>query len=203
MAESKQIAILRYIHEQQTLTGYAPTMREIAARVHLSSTATVHGHINRLIKKGLLTKKDGKSRSLHVTPSGLRVLEQAPASLNMVPRFDLENNIENSEDVDYVPVPEQLIADQEAFFIVAQQNANMIDLGILPGDMLIVHRQDDADDGDIVLVDLPEYPKQVYRFFHEADHFRLEPENTKLTPVISRSLTILGKVMSLYRPNIQ
>ncbi|QOD85634.1 repressor LexA [Weissella viridescens] len=203
MAESNQIAILRYIHEQQTMTGYAPTVREIAEHVHLASTATVHGHINRLIKKGLLTKKATKSRSFHVTPSGLRVLEQAPASLNMVPRFDPDNNIENQDHVDYIPVPEQLIADQDAFFIVAQQNETMIELGILPGDMLIVHRQDTAQDGDIILVDLPEHPKQVYRFFHEADHFRLEPENTKLTPVISRSLTILGKVKSLYRPNIQ
>ncbi|SUP59362.1 LexA repressor [Weissella viridescens] len=111
-----------------------------------------------------------------MTPSGLRVLEQAPASLNMVPRFDPDNNIENQDDVDYIPVPEQLIADQDAFFIVAQQNETMIELGILPGDMLIVHRQDTAQDGDIILVDLPEHPKQVYRFFMRLTIFDLNPK---------------------------
>ncbi|MBM7617102.1 repressor LexA [Weissella uvarum] len=201
---SKQNAILRFIYEQQQNQGYAPTIREIGEHVGLSSSATVHGYINRLIKKGYLTRQQTKSRALKLTSRGIAAINTANP-VNYVPVLAENSDIDepNADELDFLPFPEQLITDHNDLFMIHQSNETMINIGIYPDDVLIVHRQTQANNGDIIVTDLPDASKQVYRFFHEADHYRLEPENAQMKPVVLGEVHILGKVVSLFRSHIQ
>lgn len=201
MPESNQFTILKFIQNQQDKQGYAPTVREIADHIGVSSTATVHGHLNRLIKKGYLTRKQTKSRALAVTTAGHNLLNEQETT-SSIPLFDPSNDSNTPDAVSYRSVPEQLIAQDSHLFMIHQENENMIDIGILPGDVLIVNHQTTANNGDIILVTLPDQRKQVYRFFDVNDHIKLVPENQQLNSITLDSVEILGKIVSLYRPTI-
>ncbi|KRN33353.1 transcriptional repressor LexA [Weissella halotolerans] len=195
---TKQLEILRFIYRTEQKNGYPPTVREIGQAVNLSSTSTVHGHLSRLQKKGYLHKDPAKPRSLSVTTSGQEALGLNQAPLLMLnPQDDLALN--PSAEPTFLPVPEQLIPKNDHLFMFQQPNANMQDSGILAGDYLIVYQQDTATNGDLVIVRPPEQPTQALRFFHEADHIRLQAEHAGQAPFIVGDISILGRVIGLYR----
>ncbi|MBU7543568.1 transcriptional repressor LexA [Weissella cibaria] len=205
--ESKQLAILRFVYEKQLEKGYPPTVREIGEGVGLSSSSTVHGHLNRLQKKGLLHKDPDKPRALEVTPAGIEALGVTTRSQNMMPVLDEHEAIPASNEdsdyiVDYFPVPENLVRFDGDLFMLRLRGNAMLNIGMLDGDFVIVRRQNDADNGDIVVARDEAGQPHIKRLFREADAYRLQPENDNMTPIIVRDLTILGKVVGLYRDAI-
>lgn len=205
--ESKQLAILRFVYEKQLEKGYPPTVREIGEGVGLSSSSTVHGHLNRLQKKGLLHKDPDKPRALEVTPAGVEALGVTTRNQNMMPVLDEHEAIPASNEdsdyiVDYFPVPENLVRFDGDLFMLRLRGNAMLNIGMLDGDFVIVRRQNDADNGDIVVARDEVGQTHIKRLFHEADAYRLQPENDNMTPIIVRDLTILGKVVGLYRDAI-
>lgn len=182
----KQLEILQYIYEKQLTSGYPPTIREIGAKVGLASSSTVHGHLDRLQKKGLITKDAEKTRAIKVTPQGMTLLHQ--------------NNNEINEPVTDITT-ETLFSFDEDTFILQQHSNTMLNIGILNNDYLIVKKQQTAIDGDIIVVKINEITN-VYRYFKEGAHCRLQPENSNLKPVIIENPTILGHVVGIYRNHI-
>lgn len=205
--ESKQLAILRFVYEKQLEKGYPPTVREIGEGVGLSSSSTVHGHLNRLQKKGLLHKDPDKPRALEVTPAGVEALGVTTRNQNMMPVLDEHEAIPASNEdsdyiVDYFPVPENLVRFDGDLFMLRLRGNAMLNIGMIDGDFVIVRRQNDADNGDIVVARDEVGQTHIKRLFREADAYRLQPENDNMTPIIVRDLTILGKVVGLYRDAI-
>lgn len=203
-ALDKQTAVLNYIHKQVDAQGYPPTVREICAAVGLSSTSTVHGHINRLIKKGYLKKDPAKPRALEITPSGLSFLGIEPKR-DKIPLLGIvaagEPILAEQDATDFFPIP-PTINDHDDLFMLQIQGTSMINMGILDGDKVIVRRQNTANNGDVVIAMTSDNEATCKRFFKEESYYRLQPENDTMDPIILNHVTILGKVVGLFRDNI-
>lgn len=205
--DSKQMEILRCIYETQTQKGYPPTVREICEVVGLASTSTVHGHIARLDAKGLVRKDGTKTRALEVTDEGLTVLgvSKTEGKIPMVGVVTAGNPILAVEDPDtteFFPTPDNLMAYDGDLFMLTVSGESMINIGILDGDKLIVRKQSDARNGEVVVAMTDEDEATVKRFYREDGYYRLQPENDTMEPIILPAVTILGKVMGLYRSDI-
>ncbi|MBM6954276.1 transcriptional repressor LexA [Limosilactobacillus coleohominis] len=203
-ALDKQTAVLNYIHKQVDAQGYPPTVREICAAVGLSSTSTVHGHINRLIKKGYLKKDPAKPRALEITAEGLEFLGIEPKN-NSIPLLGVvaagEPILAEQDATDFFPIP-PTINDHDDLFMLQIQGTSMINMGILDGDKVIVRRQNTANNGDVVIAMTSDNEATCKRFFKEESYYRLQPENDTMDPIILNHVTILGKVVGLFRDNI-
>lgn len=200
---SKQLEVLQYIYNTVSDRGYPPTVREIGAAVNLSSTSTVHGHLSRLEKKGLLERDPTKPRAIEVTAEGLEELgikKQAIPVLGVVTAGEPILAVE--EATDYFPLPPELNVDDNNLFMLTIRGESMINAGILNGDQVIVRQQRDAKNGDIVIAMTDQDEATCKRFFKEDGHIRLQPENDTMAPIILPDVTILGKVVSLYRSHI-
>ncbi|CAK1225296.1 MULTISPECIES: transcriptional repressor LexA [Fructobacillus] len=207
-SDSKQIQVLRFIHDYQSKNGFPPTIREIGEAVGLSSSSTIHGHIARLIKNGYLEKKgEGtKARAIEVTPAGFEILGISATS-GKIPVLGLVTAGQpilavEQEATEFFPIPENLIPYDGDLFMLNVRGESMINIGILDGDKVIVRRQQNADNGDIVVAMNEDNEATVKRFFQEGGHYRLQPENDTMAPIILESVFILGKVVSLYRDAI-
>ena len=197
---STQEKVLSYIQSMIETRGYAPSVREIGEAVGLSSTSTVHGHLKRLEKKGLLRRDAMKPRAMGLPK------ELLSSATNSYPVCQLpilgrvaagqpifaEENIEGT-----LPVPAEFAGEGE-HFILRVRGESMIQAGIFNEDYIIVRKQPEANNGEIVVA-LIEDEATVKRFFKENGHFRLQPENDLMEPIIVSSVTILGKVVSLIR----
>ncbi|AEB73221.1 transcriptional repressor LexA [Lentilactobacillus buchneri] len=203
--QSKQYQILHFIWERVNEQGYPPTVREIGEAVHLSSTSTVHGHIARLERKGYIVKDPAKPRALEVTSSGLDVLGMQPQQ-KQIPVLGTvtagEPILAVQEATDYFPLPPALAHSDQPLFMLQIRGESMINAGILDGDYVVVRKQESADNGDIVIAMTDENEATCKRFFKESDHYRLQPENDTMAPIILTKVSILGKVVSLYRSDI-
>ncbi|CAJ2235357.1 repressor LexA [Fructilactobacillus sanfranciscensis] len=206
-ANTKQMDILRFIYDNVREHGYPPTVREICKEVGLSSTSTVHGHLSRLEKKGFISKDPTKPRALEVTPAGINFLGLSPETRNKeIPLLGVvaagEPILAVQEATDYFPIPDSLAQNADSLFMLTISGTSMINIGILDGDQVIVRRQHNAENGEIVIAMNDEGEATCKRFFKESDHFRLQPENDTMAPIILKSCTILGKVVGLYRSNV-
>src|SRR5215218_10396025 len=181
--------VKRYVGDH----GYPPTVRDIGKALGLTSSSTVHAHLANLERLGLLRRDPTKPRAIEViggkarqvlSPTELPVVGQVAAGQPVL----AEENIE-----DYVPVPGIAGGDQGEF-VLRVKGDSMKDVGILEGDHVIVHRQDTASDGEIVVALVGE-EATVKRFFHEEDHVRLQPENEALEPIRTREVQLLGRVV--------
>jgi len=195
---SREQQILDAIKKVVQIKGYPPSVREIGQLVGLNSSSTVHGYLQRLEQKGFLHRDPSKPRALELMgdPSGFRNINvhYIPV-LGRVPAGDPLLAIENPEEV--MPVPVDLTGQGE-FFLLRIHGESMIKSGILDGDLVVVRRQQTADNGDIIVALLGE-EVTVKRFFLEEDHVRLQPENDLLSPIIVKNINILGKVTALLR----
>ena len=203
-AKNKQMAVLAYIHKQVTEHGYPPTVREICSAVGLSSTSTVHGHINRLIEKGFLRKDSAKPRALEITPKGLDLLGVKPIQTK-IPMLGVvtagQPILAVQDATDFFPVPPS-IQDNNDLFMLKIRGTSMIKAGILNGDDVIVRKQSTARNGDIVIAMNDDNEATCKRFFREKDRFRLQPENDTMDPIFLQNVKILGKVIGLFRDHI-
>ena len=200
---SKQLQILRYIYDTVEKRGFPPTVREICQGVELSSTSTVHGHLSRLERKGLIVKDATKPRALEITEEGKNALGVKPTDIPVVGDVTAGQPILAVEDIeDYFPLPPDLANDAGDLFMLRVHGESMINAGILNGDNVIVRKQSSAINGEIVVAMTDENEATVKRFYKEKDHYRLQPENDTMAPILLNSVHILGKVVGLYRNNI-
>lgn len=200
-SDSKQLAVLRFIHERVDTKGYPPTVREIGEAVSLSSTSTVHGHIARLEKKGLLTKDPTKPRAIELTPLGLDAIG-INSHENLIPMVGTVTAgvpiLAVEQVTDYFPLPPDFNSSDDLFMLTIR-GESMINIGILNEDQVIVRKQSNAENGEIVIA-MNEFDEATCkRFFKEENHFRLQPENDSMAPIILDQVSILGKVIGLYR----
>jgi len=198
---STQEKVLSYIQSVIETRGYAPSVREIGEAVGLSSTSTVHGHLKRLEKKGLLHRDAMKPRAMGLAKellSSSGTTSYPICQLPIVGRVAAGQPILAEENIEGVlPVPVDFAGEGE-HFILRVRGESMIQAGIFDDDYIIVRKQPEANNGEIVVA-LVEDEATVKRFFKENGHFRLQPENDLMEPIIVPSVTILGKVVSLIR----
>lgn len=177
--------------------GYPPSVREICEAVSLKSTSTVHGHLKRLEKKGLIRRDPTKPRALEI----LELSENKKEMINIpivgkvtagVPILATEN-IEGS-----FQLPLEYIKHNKELFMLKVSGESMINVGINDGDYAIIEKTDSALNGDIVVA-LIESEATIKTFFKEKDHFRLQPENDTMEPIIVKECSILGRIVGLYR----
>jgi len=195
-----QEKIYAYIQSVIKTRGYAPSVREIGEAVGLKSTSTVHGHLTRMEKKGLLYRDAMKPRAMGVVGAAP---QECPAAddvcrLPLVGRVAAGAPILAEEHAEaLVPVPSEFLGHGE-HFVLQVRGDSMINAGILSDDYIVVHRQSDAHNGDVVVA-LVDDEATVKRYFKENGHFRLQPENDAMEPIIVPEVTILGRVVSLMR----
>ena len=195
-----QEKILAYIQSEISIRGYAPSVREIGEAVGLKSTSTVHGHLQRLEKKGLLYRDAMKPRAMGLSSAQEIGIDPQQASIPcpVIGRVAAGMPIlaeENAEET--LAVPTELLDDGE-HFILKVRGDSMIQAGILHDDYIVVRRQPEAHNGEIIVA-MVEDEATVKRFYKENGHFRLQPENDAMDPIIVDEVTILGKVVSLMR----
>ena len=195
-----QERILAYIQQEIQVRGYAPSVREIGEAVGLKSTSTVHGHLTRLEKKGLLHRDAMKPRAMGLAKAGMSIdeAEHVVCQLPVIGRVAAGQPILAEENIeDFMPLPVDFVGEGE-HFILQIRGDSMIQAGIFHDDYIVVRRQQHANNGEIVVA-LVEDEATVKRYFKENGHFRLQPENDSMEPIIVPEVTILGKVTSLLR----
>lgn len=192
-----QAKILAYIEKATLQKGYPPSVREICDATGLKSTSTVHGHLIRLEKKGLLYRDSMKPRAISV-PSDHQMYRTEMINVPIVGRVSAGSPILATENIeDYIALPQSMLGEGE-HYVLGIRGESMIEAGIMDGDYVVVRKQPTAYNGDIVVA-MVEDDATVKRFYRENGHFRLQPENSTMEPIIVPEVTILGKVVSLYR----
>ena len=191
----KERRMLEYITDKIRSDGFSPTVRDIRQALGIKSTATVHSYLARLEEKGYIKKQNGKSRTL--LPNELfsgPVTRQVPILGRVragAPIFAVENfdgYVDFSSGKSY----------KQELFALRVTGMSMMNAGICDGDIVIVRQQNTADNGDIVVA-LIDDSATVKTFYREGGHFRLQPENDTMEPIIVDSLSILGKVVASIR----
>ena len=205
----REKAILKFIEKQVNLNGYPPSVREIGKAVGLKSTATVHGYLESLEKKGYVKKESQKGRTLKLLKGGNLEGEQTsfdkPVYTNkemvdvpVVGKITAGAPILAVENVtDTFPIPIDFVGNCESFMLTVR-GESMIEAGILDGDYILVRKQNTATNGEIVVA-LIEDEATVKTFYKETDHIRLQPENSTMDPIIVPNCEILGKVIGVFR----
>ena len=205
---NREKAILKFIEKQVNKNGYPPSVREIGKAVDLKSTATVHGYLASLEKKGYIKKESQKGRTLKLLKGGadqnqISFDKEVYSSREMVDvpvigKITAGEPILAVENVtDTFPIPLDFVGTGESFMLTVR-GESMIEAGILNGDYILVRKQNTANNGEIVVA-LIEDEATVKTFYKEKDHIRLQPENSTMDPIIVPNCQILGKVSGVFR----
>ena len=192
--------IYQYIKRTVQEKGYPPSVREIGNAVGLQSSSTVHGHLAKLEDKGYIRRDPTKPRAIEI----VQTENQSYTSVIQVPvlgKVTAGLPITAVENVDeYFPLPEHFTANHNSeIFLLNVAVDSMIDAGIFDGDRVIVRKQNIAHNGDIIVAMTDEDEATVKRFYKEKGYYRLQPENSALEPIYLDSVTVLGKVVGLFR----
>ena len=181
--------------------GYPPTVREIGEAAHLSSPATIHFHLNKLEEKGYIKKRDNKNRTIEIlVPNEYLEKDDGIVEVPLLGKVTAGTPIEAIETPnEYFSLPASLITTKNEVFTLKVSGESMINVGIYDGDILIVEKRNTARNGETVVAMNEENEATVKTFYKEKDHFRLQPENDTMEPIILKEVTILGKVIGLYR----
>jgi repressor LexA len=208
MLSKRQAEIFDFVVKYAEKHGYPPTVREIGEAVGLASPSTVHAHLANLERAGLLKRDPSKPRALDLVGHRRASLADEPAREAQLPRLPLLGQIaagspllaeENIEDELAVPEP----LGKNADFLLRVKGDSMINVGILDGDIIVVQRQRDASNGEIVVAlagdDESADEATVKTFYREAGRIRLQPENDALEPIYANHVQILGRVTGVFR----
>lgn len=197
----RQKDILEYIKKFSASKKYPPSIREIAANFNLSSPATAHVHVNKLIEKGYLKRGKGSNHLLELqVPNEFENEREGVVSVPLLGKVTAGNPIEAIEVPDeLIGLPSYLIPKRKDVFTIRVDGDSMINAGIFDKDIVIVERTNIAKNGDIVVAMDDENQVTIKRFFKEKDYIRLQPENDYMLPIILKEVTILGKAIGLYR----
>ncbi len=202
----KDIKILDFIYEQIDKNGFPPSVREIGDAVGLNSTATVHARLKKLEENGFIEKTSSKYRSIRLinyTPknvrSGVNYHEEKYLEVPVLGKVTAgEPILAVQECDDTFPLPMEFAKNKELFMLKVR-GESMINAAILDGDYIIVQRQSTAVNGDIVVALIGNENATVKTFYKEKGHFRLQPENDNMDAIIVNELSIVGKVVGVFR----
>ena len=197
---AKQLEILSYMKNEVSQKGYPPSVREICMAVGLKSTSTVHGHLERLEKKGYIRRDPTKPRAIEILDPSDNIIHKremvdVPIVGNVTAGVPILA-VENIEDT--FPIPIEYVNNDEVFMLRVKGDS-LIEAGIFNKDLILVRQQSYADNGDIVVALLDDDYATVKTFYKEKDHIRLQPENAALSPIIVSDVSIVGKVIGLFR----
>ncbi len=193
---TRQQEIYEFVKRHAREHGYPPTVRDIGKAVGLMSSSTVHTHLANLEKLGLLRRDPSKPRAIELLDGARRMARVG--SLPLVGQVAAGQPILAEENIeDYVEVP-QLVGGERGEYVLRVRGESMKDAGILEGDYVVVEPQDVGQDGQIVVALVGE-EATVKRFFKEADHIRLQPENDAMEPIRSTDVRVLGRVVGVLR----
>ncbi len=196
----KQQEILDFLKKEILTKGYPPAVREICEAVHLKSTSSVHSHLETLEKNGYIRRDPTKPRAIEIMDDSFNYLrtETEIASIPVVGTVAAGQPLLAVENItDYFPFPANLLPNKETF-ILRVKGDSMINMGILDGDYIIVEQTNTAKNGEVIVA-LVDDSATVKRFYAEDGHFRLQPENDFMDPIIVDHVEILGKVIRLIR----
>ena len=196
---SKQNNVLDYLKQFLAKKGYPPTVREICAALNLSSPATVHAHLNTLEEKGYISKGNSKNRAIELLVKN-EYEEADSVDIPLLGKVAAGNPIEAIEMPDeYFTVPSYLTPAKREVFALRVNGESMINAGIHDNDIVIIQRQQTANNGDMVVAMTDDYGVTLKTFYKENGYFRLQPENDTMAPKILDSVTIVGKAIGLYK----
>ena len=194
----KQREILEYIKEEILSKGYPPAVREICEAVHLKSTSSVHSHLETLEKNGYIRRDPTKPRAIEILDDDFNLTRREVVNVPMIGHVAAGEPILATEHIEnYFPIPAEYIPNKETFMLKVK-GESMINAGILDGDSVLVMQQTTARNGDIVVA-LIEDSATVKTYYKENGHYRLQPENDTMDPIIVDECSIIGKVFGVFR----
>ncbi|AUJ51406.1 MULTISPECIES: transcriptional repressor LexA [Staphylococcus] len=198
----RQSEIYDYIKHVVQIKGYPPSVREIGEAVGLASSSTVHGHLSRLEEKGYIRRDPTKPRAIEiVSDQNNDMTREETIYVPVIGKVTAGVPITAVENIEeYFPLPEHLTSTHNSdVFILNVIGESMIEAGILDGDKVIVRSQTIAENGDIIVAMTEDDEATVKRFFKEKNRYRLQPENSAMSPIYLDNVTVIGKVIGLYR----
>lgn len=197
----RQEDILRTVKKFMAKNGYPPTVREIGASLKLSSPATTHFHLTKLEEKGYIKKNDSKNRAMELLVEN-EYIEKSDDTLDipLIGKVSAGSPIEAIAMPDeYFTIPAALLSKKAEVFGLKVSGDSMINAGIFDGDIAIIERKNDANNGDMVVAMTSENEVTLKSFYKEKDHVRLQPENDNMEAIKLDNVSILGKIVGLYR----
>ncbi|MBR1389904.1 MAG: transcriptional repressor LexA [Lachnospiraceae bacterium] len=194
----KQQEILEYIKSEILSKGYPPAVREICEAVHLKSTSSVHSHLETLEKNGYIRRDPTKPRAIEIIDDNFNLTRREVVNVPMVGYVAAGQPLLAVENIEsYFPIPTEFMPNAETFMLRVK-GESMINAGIFDGDHVLVQKQPNAANGDVVVA-LVEDSATVKTFYKENGHYRLQPENDSMDPIIVQDCSILGKVFGVFR----
>ena len=195
---AKQREILEYIKSEIINKGYPPAVREICEAVSLKSTSSVHSHLETLEKNGYIRRDPTKPRAIEIVDDDFNFARREIINVPIIGTVAAGQPLLAVENIDgYFPLLAEDLPNDE-LFMLRVQGESMINAGIFNGDKILIQKQETAENGDIVVA-LVEDSATVKRFYKEDGHFRLQPENDTMEPIIIDDVSIVGKVIGLFR----
>ena len=195
---AKQREILEYIKNEIVNKGYPPAVREICEAVKLKSTSSVHAHLESLEKNGYIRRDPTKPRAIEIMDENFNLTRREVVNVPVIGSVAAGAPILAVENIEaYFPLPADMMPNQNAFLLNVKGDS-MIKAGIFEGDKVLVQQQPTAENGEIVVA-LVDDSATVKRFYKEAGHIRLQPENDAYEPIIVTDCTIMGKVFGVFR----
>ena len=197
----KQKEVLEFIKKFHAENKYPPSIRQICSAINLSSPATVHVHINHLADKGFIKRSKEGNRALELlVPNEFEEKNEEVVSVPLLGKITAGSPIEAIEmPNEFFSLPAYLIPQRKEVFTLRVEGESMINIGIHSDDIVIIERSNQARNGDVVAAMNDENEVTLKTFYKEKDHFRLQPENDTMAPIILDNVTILGKAIGLYR----
>ena len=194
----KQLEILEYIKSQILERGFPPAVREICKAVNLKSTSSVHSHLETLEKNGYIRRDPTKPRAIEILDDSFNLTRREMVNVPIVGQVAAGEPILAQENIEnYFPIPTEFMPNSQTFLLKVK-GESMINAGILDGDMVLVEQTSTASNGDMVVA-LIDDGATVKTFYKEEGIFRLQPENDSMDPIIVKEVSILGKVIGVFR----
>lgn len=194
----KQLEILEYIKSQILERGFPPAVREICEAVNLKSTSSVHSHLETLEKNGYIRRDPTKPRAIEILDDTFNLTRREVVNVPLVGRVAAGEPILAQENIEnYFPIPMEFMPNKQTFMLTVK-GESMINAGILDGDMVLVEQAQTASNGDMVVA-LLEDGATVKTFYKEEGVYRLQPENDAMDSIIAKEVSILGKVIGVFR----
>ncbi|BCZ46618.1 LexA repressor [Clostridium gelidum] len=195
--KDKQSEIYEFLKTYTGNKGYPPSVREICEAVSLRSTSTVHGHLKRLEKKGMIKRDPSKPRALEIAE--LSAPKKEMINIPIIGKITAGLPILATENIeDTFPIPLDYIKHDKELFMLRVSGQSMVNVGIRDNDLAIIESSQNAINGDIVVA-LIDDSATIKRFFKEKDHIRLQPENDTMKPILVDDCKILGKLVGIFR----
>lgn len=194
----KQQEILDFIKSEILHKGYPPAVRDICEAVHLKSTSSVHSHLETLEKNGYIRRDPTKPRAIEIMDDSFYMVRHEVVNVPLVGTVAAGQPLLAAENIEaYFPIPAEYVPNADTFMLKVKGDS-MVNAGIFDGDQILVQQQNTARNGDMVVA-LVDDSATVKTFYKEKGHYRLQPENDSMNPIIVDEVTILGKVFGVFR----